>query len=353
MTNISNKSVHNKFKLNGYHLTKDDLCRVAYSFIKEGEEFEKPVGAFLLDWFNDNSYLEMSTSGTTGVPKIIKIEKQAMINSAIATGDFFNLEPGNSILNCLSVKYIAGKMMFIRAFILGLEMDFVAPSSHPMDRIDKTYDFAAMVPMQAENSLDKLHQIKKLIVGGVKMCNPLQNKLLQSSTEVYETYSMTETVTHIAARKIGENAFTIFPNMDISQDNRNCLVISAPSLNVEKIVTNDIVEIVAPNKFKWLGRYDTIVNSGGVKLIPEQIEAKLTPHIKQRFFLAGFPDDTLGEMLVILIEGEKYDLDTTIFENLDKYEKPKQIIFVPHFLETETNKVKRKEIVSLYINRNV
>jgi len=155
MTNISNKSVHNKFKLNGYHLTKDDLCRVAYSFIKEGEEFEKPVGAFLLDWFNDNSYLEMSTSGTTGVPKIIKIEKQAMINSAIATGDFFNLEPGNSILNCLSVKYIAGKMMFIRAFILGLEMDFVAPSSHPMDRIDKTYDFVAMVPMQAENSLDK------------------------------------------------------------------------------------------------------------------------------------------------------------------------------------------------------
>ena len=129
---VHHKNVHNKFKLNGFHLDREDLCRVAYSFIKEGEAFEKPVGEFLIDWFDDKPYLEMTTSGTTGEPKVIKISKQSMVNSALATGDFFEIKPGDRALACLPVKYVAGKMMFIRAFILGLDMDFVAPSSHPL-----------------------------------------------------------------------------------------------------------------------------------------------------------------------------------------------------------------------------
>jgi o-succinylbenzoate---CoA ligase len=340
-------NVHNKFKLNGFHLDKNDLCRVAYSFIKEGEDYEKPVGNFIFDWFDEKSYIEIATSGTTGDPKIIKVEKQAMVNSALATGIFFDLNSGNTALNCLPVKYIAGKMMFVRAFVLGLDMDFVAPSSSPMKRNKKKYDFVAMVPLQAENTLTQLNQIKKLIVGGVKMSELLQKKLAKSKCNVFETYSMTETVTHIAAKRLGEKAFSVFPNVTISQDDRQCLVVSAPNLNVKKIITNDIVEIVSDNKFIWLGRQDNIINSGGIKLIPEQIESKLVVKISARFFVAGIPDDKLGEKLILVIEGDKYDLDSTIFDELGKYEKPKEVKFVSQFLETETGKIKRKEIITL------
>lgn len=337
--------VHPKFKLNGFHFNNEDLCRVAYSFIKEGEDFEKPVGDFILDWFNDKEYIEIATSGTTGEPKLIKVQKQAMVNSALATGVFFDLSPGNTALNCLPVKYIAGKMMFVRAFILGLDMDFVAPSSKPMKRNEKNYDFVAMVPLQAENSLEQLNQIKKLIVGGVRMSVSLITNLQKLKTQVFETYSMTETVTHIAAKRIGEKTFTTFPNITISQDDRNCLVISAPNLNVDSIITNDVVQILTPNEFVWLGRQDNIINSGGIKLIPEQIETKLSDKISGRFFVAGVADEQLGEKLVLFIEGEPYALNESIFEGLDKYEKPKEIQFIPKFIETETGKVKRGENV--------
>jgi len=143
MTNPTYENVHNSFKLNGFHLNKEDLCRVAYSFIKEGEDFEKPVGDFLLDWFDGKSYIEMKTSGSTGTPKVIRVDKQAMVNSAIATGDFFGLHSGNRALQCLPVKYVAGKMMLIRSIILGLDLDYVAPSSHPMENLEESYDFAA------------------------------------------------------------------------------------------------------------------------------------------------------------------------------------------------------------------
>jgi o-succinylbenzoate---CoA ligase len=343
MDSISYNSVHPRFKLNGFHMNSEDLCRVAYSFIKEGEEFEKPVGDFILDWFDDKSYMDVLTSGTTGEPKIIQIEKLAMVNSAIATGEFFDLNEGNTALHCLPVKYIAGKMMLIRAMILGLELDFVAPSSHPLENNDTVYDFAAMVPLQAQNSLQHFKKIKKLIVGGAKMNKSLENSLLKLQTKVFETYGMTETITHIAARKIGEESFTVLPNVTISYDNRKCLVIHAPSISNDVIITNDLVELVNENQFQFIGRIDNVVNSGGIKLIPEQIEAKLSSKIDNRFFVAGKPDNELGEKLVLVIEGEKQAIDPIIFDDLDKYEKPKEIIFIPKFKETRTGKIMRNE----------
>lgn len=343
---IPNDFVHNAFKLNGFHLDKDDLCRVAYSFIKEGEEFEKSVGDFLLDWFDHRSYVEINTSGTTGKPKTIRIEKQAMVNSALATGDFFDLFPDCKALHCLPTKYIAGKMMFVRGFILGLDMDFVAPSSHPLQNNDTRYDFAAMVPLQAQNSLKQLKNVKKMIVGGVKINNKLEKELLKVPTKVYETYGMTETITHIAAKKIGENAFTVLPNVTISYDDNECLVIHAPRISSAVIVTNDLVRLVNENQFVFLGRIDNVINSGGIKLIPEQIEEKLSGKISSRFFVGGLPDETLGEKLVLAIESEPYELDSQVFLGLDKYEKPREIVFVPKFSETGTGKLMRKETLS-------
>ena len=344
MNSPTYESVHNSFKLNGFHLNKEDLCRVAYSFIKEGEDWEKPVGDFLLDWFDGKSFIEMKTSGSTGTPKTIRVDKQAMVNSALATGDFFELRPGNRALQCLPVKYVAGKMMLIRSIILGLDLDYVAPSSHPMENLDEAYDFAAMVPMQAQNSLKELPNVKKLIVGGARISKGLEKQLAKLPTQVYETYGMTETITHIAAKKVGEKAFTVLPHVTITYDDRNCLVIHAPKIIAEDtVITNDLVELINENQFLFLGRIDNVINSGGVKIMPEQVEKKLDGKIDRRFFIASKEDTELGEKVVLVVEGDSFEIGKVIFDGLDKYERPKEIVFVPNFKETENGKVLRKE----------
>ncbi|RZJ30669.1 MAG: O-succinylbenzoic acid--CoA ligase [Flavobacterium sp.] len=334
--------VHPDFRLNGFFLDRDDLCRVAYSFIKEGEEYEQSVGDFLLDWFDHRDYIEMQTSGTTGAPKTITVSKQAMVNSALATGDFFDLAPGNKALHCLPAKYVAGKMMFVRGFVLGLDMDFVAPSSHPLQNTNTKYDFAAMVPLQAQNSLKELQNVRKMIIGGVKINKELERELKKLPVKAYETYGMTETITHIAAKEIGESTFTVLPNVTISYNEKNCLVIHAPRISDDVIVTSDLVELVNENQFIFLGRIDNVINSGGIKLIPEMIEEKLSGKINGRFFVVGKPDEALGEKLVLVVEGEEQTIDHAIFNDLDKYEKPKEIVFVSKFAETATGKILRK-----------
>ncbi|WP_348822478.1 AMP-binding protein [Flavobacterium aestuarii] len=343
MNKVTYKNVHNQFKINGHHLTREDLCRIAYSFIKEGADFEQAVGDFLLDWFDDKSYIDMYTSGTTGEPKTIRIEKDAMVKSAIATGDFFGLHPGNKVLHCLPAKYVAGKMMFIRSFILGLDMDFVAPSSHPLEYNDQKYDFAAMVPLQAKNSIKQLTNIKKIIIGGVKIHKSLEDELIKLPIEIYETYGMTETITHIAAKKVGVEAFTTLPNVTVSVNENQCLEIVAKNIKDEKIVTNDIVKLISDTQFIWLGRYDNVINSGGIKIMPEQVEGKLSTLIPRRYFVNGEQDDNLGEKVVLYVEGEAMDIKSSVFDVLDRFEKPKEIIFIPKFKETATGKIMREE----------
>lgn len=343
MTSVTYKNVHDRFKLNGFHLTKEDLCRVAYSFIKEGEDFEQSVGDFLLDWFDDKPYIDMYTSGTTGSPKSIRIEKSAMVQSALATGEFFDLQPGNRVLHCLPANYVAGKMMFVRSFILGLDMDFVPPSSHPLEHNDQKYDFSAMVPLQAKNSLDKLTSIKKIIIGGVKIHKSLEQELVKLPIKIYETYGMTETITHIAAKKVGAEAFSTLPNVIVSVNENQCLEIIAKNIGIEKIVTNDIVKLISDSQFIWLGRFDNVINSGGIKIMPELVEGKLSTLIPRRYFVNGVPDETLGEKVVLYVEGEPIAINHSIFDVLDKYEKPKEIVFVPKFKETATGKIMREE----------
>jgi O-succinylbenzoic acid--CoA ligase len=342
MSKLTHKNVHNYFKLNGYHLNGKDLCTVGYSYIKEGDVYERAIGEFLLDWFDDKEYIEMTTSGTTGLPKLVRLEKQAMIQSALATGDFFGLEPGNTALLCLPTQFIAGKMMLVRSLILGLEIDVVSPSTEPLLYNKNPYDFVAMVPIQVQNSIEDLVNIKKLIIGGAKIDSSLEEKLLSLKTEIYETYGMTETITHIAAKRVGEKAFSILPNVKISKDDRDCLVINVDSISAEPIVTNDLIDLINENQFIFLGRIDNVINSGGVKLIPEQVEAKLIGKINNRFFVTGVPDTVLGEKLILVIEGDKQEFAPDFFDVLGKFEKPKEIVFVPKFKENENGKLLRK-----------
>ncbi len=351
--------VHPAFKLNKYHYTITDLRKVAYNFLKEGEPYEGLIGDFFLDWVKPTPFLEIRTSGSTGTPKKIRIRKEHMINSALATGKFFELPAGTTGLMCLPANFIAGKMMIIRAITLGWELDLIPPSSNPLDNVFKTYDFCAMTPFQLDNSIGRLHLIKKLIVGGGAVSSQLQNMVQGLKTEVYETFGMTETVSHIAAKCLNPEKkrkklvpFRVLPEIVISTDDRSCLVINTPKLSEEIITTNDVVEILTYKKFLWKGRYDNVVNSGGIKLFPEEIEWKLNKIIDRRFFVTGIPDDALGEKLVLFVEADfseellgELQKDIQALDSLEKYEVPKKIYLIQKFEETPNGKIHRENTV--------
>lgn len=342
---MSCNNIHPSFRLNDKSFTKGELCELAIGLIKEGEPHEQDFGNLILQWFDEKDYVILNTSGTTGDPKEIKLLKEAMVNSAKATGAYFDLQPGDFSLLCLPTRYIAGKLMFIRAIVLGLHLDFVNPTSNPLLDNNKNYDFVAMVPLQVINSLNKLNNIKKVIIGGAKLDQSIKEEILKTKCQAYETYGMTETITHIAAKPISESFFTALPHAKISADERGCLVINAPTVNSEIIVTNDLVELNGLTQFRWLGRVDNVINSGGIKLFPEQIEEKLAHYIPYRFFVIGKQDEVLGEKLILVIESDPYTLVNEAFDDLSKFEKPKEIQFVTKFKETPTGKILRKENV--------
>ncbi|MDT8414821.1 MAG: AMP-binding protein [Flavobacteriaceae bacterium] len=339
---VTPENIHNRFQLNGFHFDRDGLQQVAYSFVKEGDHYEQEAGRFLMDWLDDKPYIEVMTSGSTGKPKPIQIPKQQMVDSALATGDFFGVTVGHSGLMCLPASYIAGKMMFVRAFILGLNVELVTPSSHPLDpNSDTTYDFGAMVPLQALNSFDQLHRIGTLLVGGGRLSDAAREKLKTAPCEIYETFGMTETVTHFAARNIKtEPFFKTMEGVKVQADAEGKLIVKMPWME-EAVHTTDVVRIISDSSFDWLGRADYVINSGGVKLHPEQIEPKLESHITERFFVTGIPCDVLGEKTVLVIEGTERNLPEEVFADLTDFEKPKHIYFVPEFQTSSSGKVRR------------
>ena len=352
------KKVHNKFRLNGIYYDYDQLKEVAYSYIKEGEPFERVIGDFLSDWLNDEDFIIAKTSGSTGTPKDIKILKQHMVNSAIATGDFFEIFPGDTALHCLPGNYIAGKMMLIRAIILGLELDIIEPTLSPVFDYLKPYSLGSMSPSQLTNMVGYVGHIKNILVGGAVVSRKLKVKIQKCPANIFETYGMTETVTHIAARRLNNfdrsplkeeewQYFTALPRVNISQDLRGCLVIDAPFVSSHELITNDIVKLHSEKTFEWLGRMDNMINSGGIKLFPEVIENKLSSQIDQRFFIASEEDETLGQRLILIVEGDNYNLDKSRFKDLDKYEVPKKIYFLPKFVNTFSGKIQRGETIKL------
>ncbi len=350
------QNIHRAFSLNSNPCSKEELKEVAYSLVKEGKDFEKHIGDFLLDWCSDKAMVDVFTSGSTGTPKKITLKKSQMVNSALATGKFFNLQSGSKVLLCLPSTTIAGKMMLVRAMVLGLELDYVEPSSNPLTELQKTYDFCAMVPFQALRSFDNLGKVKTLVLGGAPINPSLETDLRKTKIQIFETYGMTETITHIALRRISpdtEKNFQLLPNIRISKDERGCLVLDAPSISDDKVITNDLVEVVSETSFSWLGRHDSIINSGGIKLIPEQMEKKLSVILLERFFITSKADKELGEKVVLIIEGqgkpEEVLLKIKRSKLLSTYEIPKSVIFSPKFHETSNGKVQRKKTMKMVL----
>jgi O-succinylbenzoic acid--CoA ligase len=336
----------------------EDLMIFAKDLVKKGDKHEVKIGKFIQQWFDEKDHVVVKTSGSTGDPKEITLKKSHMLNSARATGIFFKLGENTRALLCLPANFIAGKMMLVRAMTLGWDLHVVAPEKDALTQYDNDYDFVAMVPYQVNYSIGAMEKVKKLIIGGGSISKDLEEKLMGVDTEVFETYGMTETITHIAVRRLNGLArsehFTALPNIRFRIDDRDCLVINAPSISDDKVITNDMVNLLSPTTFKWLGRYDHVINSGGVKLFPEEIEKKLSPNIKLPFIISSIKNEELGECVILIVKKPK-DIElpdfSEAFSKLNKYECPKKVYSFSKFPYTSTGKIKRTKVIELLKDR--
>ena len=324
--------------------------------IDTSEQWFIDIQSFLSNWFSDNKFINVNTSGSTGIPKTIKLPKNNIIHSADITINYFNLDASQTSALCLPAKYIAGKMMIVRALQSGMDLIIEEPSSSPLQLINKAIDFVALTPMQIENILDNnpdnLNLINKIIIGGGAVSPPLSDRLQDIKSLCYQTYGMTETITHIALQPInGTNKsdhLKVLDGFSIGMDDRGCLSISAEHIYEKHVITNDLVDIIDPKCFKWLGRYDNVINTGGVKVYPEVIESKIQSLIDHPYFIIGMDDDHFGQKVVLCIQADDQSsinqehLLNQIKSRLSKFEIPRSIITFDCFLFTETGKIRRR-----------
>lgn len=340
-------------RVNGIFYT---VAAMQQNIFPDGEVWEKELSDFLQEWFNEHDFVSGHTSGSTGKPKEIRLSKTDMLASARLTNDFFNLNRESKLLLCLSPNYIAGKMMIVRALLAGASLIAQRPDNHPFRQLQTTIDLAAVVPMQLEETLKSetasLSLIKNLLIGGAPVSPSLEEKLQRLETICLATYGMTETVSHIALKELNgageKDVYFALGQVHFETDNRNCLIIQAPHLQQQQFITNDIVHLTDSRHFEWKGRYDNVINSGGVKISPEILEQQLSAFIPGRFFITSQPDERLSEKIILVIEGEPYSikrleiLKGKMLQALSRFEIPKDIRFVKKFGQTYSGKIIRK-----------
>ncbi|MDR2928121.1 MAG: AMP-binding protein [Cytophagaceae bacterium] len=343
--------------INEKFFSKSDIAILAASCAIN--DSEKAIFNFLDEWFSEDDHIELQTSGSMGIPKTIEMSKTAMIESARRTINFFELKLGMSALLCLPTSYIAGKMMIVRAIVGHLNLVTTAPSGHPIQTLDCTVDFAAFTPMQMLNALEiddnpKLRLLRKVIVGGAPINSILANKLQKQTFDVYETYGMTETVSHIALKKLNgtgvQHSFFPLAGITVLLNEDGCIVIK--QTNTDTIVTNDIGEILPDGSFRILGRADNVINSGGVKIQPEKVESAIASHLNGLFYVSSVPDSLLGEKVVLVIDTPVEHPDRLLMQLkkiLPKYEVPTSIYCVKNFPITVSGKIQRKELKKMLL----
>ena len=325
--------------------------------------WEKENYLFIQDWLSDEDFVLVHTSGSTGIPKVMRQPKERMVNSALMTQSYFGLNEATNALLCLPVSYIAGKMMIVRSFVAGMNLIAVEPSANPFLKVTDKINFTAITPFQLACSMDflKVMRMETVIVGGGEIPFDLEIQCQGISSGIYATYAMTETSSHIALRAVNgadkSPYYKVLDRVEITADERNCLVIKAPDLTSDLLTTNDVVEIIDPSHFEWIGRFDSVINSGGLKIFPEQVEKKLFPLIPRRYFVAGIHDLLLGEKVSLFIEGEAFNKDqllnlhTAMISLLSRFERPREIIFISSFDLSSAGKILKKSILSKYLNK--
>ena len=320
------------------------------------------IEEFLAQWNDTSDVIEVHTSGSTGKPKRLLVEKRRMVNSARITCDFLGLKEGDTALLCMPLDYIAGKMVVVRSLVSHLHLISVMPSSHPLKDVTQPIDFAAMVPLQVYSSLqepaerERLMSIRHLIIGGGAIDDSLESQLQQFPNAVWSTYGMTETLSHIALRRIsGENSslwYSPLDGVDVSLSSDSCLEIYAPQVNPEKLHTNDIAELrTLPDgskEFRILGRKDNVIDSGGIKIQAEEVERLLRPHLSCGFMITKVSDARLGEAVTLLVESDDVDNILAVCKHvLSRHWVPRHIFPESHIPITETGKPARAEAEAL------
>ncbi|MFN6946626.1 MAG: AMP-binding protein [Cytophagaceae bacterium] len=331
------------------------------------------AAVFCRDWLNGKKEFIFHTSGSTGLPKPITIQRKQMIASAHMTAKALKLEKGDKAFLCLNPAFIGGVMMMVRAMEIDMELIAVPPTAKPLQNInnDFCFDFSAFAPIQlyemlkhsTETSSIILNKAKALLIGGAPVNKELKNLCRKHlTTKVYSTFGMTETVSHIALQNLHDNLdnnlYTILDDVQISSDSRGCLVVAAPCTLYQPIVTNDLVEIVDNRNFIYLGRIDNVINSGGIKINGEQLENEIGDILASygkcfQFFVSSLPDQKLGEKCILIIESKdniEEEITSILSQNLNRYTVPKHIYCIPSFAMTPTGKINRKKTKQLIVN---
>lgn len=322
------------------------------NFKTKNKELIHSVETFVEDWGSSSPYFLVKTSGSTGRPKTIKIKKEYARASALTTCEYLDLQSGQNALLCLSPKTIAGKMMLVRSMVCNLNLYVVEPTSTPLASIDDPLDFIAMVPMQVQQTIqensEKFQSGQKIIIGGGPISSDLEREIKNQPFDAYHTFGMSETISHIAMRHISsENqCFEALPNVHFESKD-GVLIIYAPHIGIHNLQTNDAVALIDSRRFRWLGRRDFVINSGGIKLHPEEIEQYLSHVISAPFFIYGIKDELFGEKVVLCVEAKPLNIGKSFFEKvLSKYQIPKSIYYFDAFIYTESKKVNRLKTIA-------
>lgn len=326
----------------------------------------RQLGDFLHEWWADKREITFQTSGSTGKPKVVRFTKAQCRESARRTLKYFSISTGTTALLALPTNYVAGKMMVVRAMIGNLNLVAVSPKMNPWDDTLPEIDFAAVTPQQlsAPGALEQMTRTMNpkgiLLVGGAPIPEAIRQGIRDCNIPVYETYGMTETLTHVAVRRVSyppESLFSALPEITFAVDSRNCLVISAPYLGQDPIHTRDVVRLVGGDRFQWRGRRDRVINSGGIKIQPEEVEARIGKALTDRaFFIYPLPDERLGEKVVLWVEGEdrsglKEQIDY-VLNSFSGPEKPREYYLLPRFQRTATGKIDRHRTVERWKRMN-
>ncbi len=328
---------------------------------KKDEDWKKALGDLVFELtIQGGKSMYASSSGTTGPPKRMAISRRDLVNSARVTADAFELEEGDRALLCLPCEYIAGKMMIVRAMALGLNLHVIDPRGSVLDNLGTTTDrfrFTAMVPLQLHRAIQEdrnrvEEQFDIILLGGGPVSAVLEEDLQGLRTQVYQGYGSTETVTHVALRRINggapEEIYTAVGRVTFTTDERGCLVVRTPHLSTKEHVTNDLVILRDERHFHWLGRFDNVILSGGKKIYPEELETRTAGVIPFPHFFMGYPDDRLGQAMALVLETDRgeeevlEDVMSALFSVLTEHELPRRVVALKKFRRTSSGKVIRQ-----------
>ena len=354
----------NHFDLNGRMVTFKEIAHLNPES-EGGSEFEIDVLSFAKQWISGKQIFHNKTSGSTGSPKDIILKREQMETSAKSTLRLFKLNPGDTVLLCLPAKYIAGKMMIVRSLVGNLKLIVREPTGNPLEGISESIDFTAMIPLQlsrileSDEDMERLNLLRTILVGGGGIKKHIEKKCTDLGSEIYHTYGMTETATHIAIRRINglyrSDYYKTLPGIKISTDSRNCLIVQGEVTEGKELITNDVIKLHGKTEFKWIGRIDQVINTGGIKIIPEELEEKISVILTEagidfNFFISGIPDERLGHKIIMAVEsleplGNIKEIHQAINSGLSKYELPREIYTVHPFLYTQSGKIDRNATV--------